>query len=107
MWSKSSELLENLKTSADSAFLFWPIEAKRKHETGGISKKCQFKPREINRPSACVNTSILKSFNFQKFAKIWERRVFSSVEDGKYKNLGNCLVLAEKHLSGIHCKFLK
>ena len=30
-----------------------------------------------------------------------------TTQAGKYKNLGNCLLLVENHLSGIHSKFLK
>ena len=46
-------MIENLKISADSAFLFSPLESKLKHEIGGISRKGQFKPRE-SKKSKCV-----------------------------------------------------
>ena len=48
--------------------------------------------------------SIYLTINF--FPQYRDKEISSSTECGKYKNLGNCLLLAEKHRSSIHSKIL-
>ena len=49
VWSKSLELIENVGISADSTFLFWAIEPKRKRGIDGMFGKGPFKLREIKK----------------------------------------------------------
>ena len=75
-WQKSLDLVVNLKISADSTFLFWAIESKRKRRIDIISRKGHFRRRKSEQSHFFCKKLNVKSFNFQKLAKIWGKRAF-------------------------------
>ena len=81
-------MIEKIKNSMNSAFLFKPLESKRKCGISGISKKGPFRIRERVQSNCfainhCVNSVQIRSFFWSVFSCIWPECVFSP-NTGKY-----------------------
>ena len=77
VWQKSPESIETREISADSPFSFWVIEPKEKRVLGGIFKKVSSGEEKVIRATFFVMKSIVKSFNFEKLAKIRKKKTFA------------------------------
>ena len=67
---------EKIKISADSAFLLWAVEPKRKHTIGRISGKGHFRRRESDQSHFFCKKLIVNSLNYEFLAKISGGRDF-------------------------------
>ena len=77
VWQKSPESIENREISADSPFSFWVMEPKEKRVLGGIFKKVNSGEEKVIRATSFVMKSIVKSFNFEKLAKLRKKKTFA------------------------------
>ena len=98
-------MTENKKISVDFTFAFGAIELKRKHR---IEKK--FSRRSIQDKTTCTGwfhlqwNSLWNHLTLKNLPKYEEEETSSSIEGGLVDTrfLLKCLVLAKKHLRGIH-----
>ena len=68
--------MRNLKFFKDSGFSFWATESKPKRGFSGISGKGNSSQKKITTATSFEKNTILNSFDFEKFTKIWGKRAF-------------------------------
>ena len=74
IWQKFPDLVVNLKISADFAFSFWAMEPKQNPESVKFLGKGNLQKRKWSQQILLQRN--VKSFNFEKLAKIWEKKRF-------------------------------